>query len=308
MQHVDLLPSPMSDPRLESPLAVRPQRPRLPATPPSTAALVRSLRRRWLPALCMGLLFAAAAAFAARQLLPAGKHTARAQLYVSANAPKVMFDTKEAKAEFGNYLKSQMAMVRSRPVLKRALARSEVAALGILRMEEDPLEWLEAKLQVDTAVSPEILRISLTGDQPEELAALVDAVTQVYLQEVVNKEHNERLGRLRQLEEISKKYEDQIREYRTKRKSLAEKMGTGDPQALAIRERLIAERLAAPEKELLQVQSELRRLQVEAAALKTEGANLPPALPEAEIDALIDRDPGVTQAQARFSQIGRAHV
>jgi capsular exopolysaccharide synthesis family protein len=310
--HTQLAPALIGSPAItqHAPAPVRLVRPRTSAaTAPSVVALLKALRRRWVLAVCCGLALAAVAAVAARQVLPAGKHTARAQLYVSATAPRVMFDTKDPKAEFNNYLKSQMAMLKSRPLLKLALASPQMANLAILRGVENPIEWLEKLLQVDTGVSPEIMRVYLTGDRPDELITVVSAVTETYLQEVVNKEQKDRLDRLHQLEQSCKKYEDIIQENKQKRKSLAERTGSGDPQALAIRERLLAERLAVPERELLGVQSEIRKMEIDIANLKAQAAAGDPVVLESDIELEIDKDrvmvelaAVVAQAEAKFER------
>jgi capsular exopolysaccharide synthesis family protein len=264
--------------------------------------MLQALRRRWVPAVCVGLVLGAIAALATRHFIAEGKHTARSQLYVSAIAPKVMFETKDGKSEFNNYIKAQLAMIRSRPILRAALARQEVADLPMIKRLDNSVEWLERNLQVDTAISPEIVRVYLSGDSPEELAAVVNAIADCYLNEVVNKERNDRLSRLDQLERSSKRFDDIIRENKTKRRTLSEKMGTGDLQALAFRERLLAERLATPQKELFQVQSDLRKLDIELAALKVQATQAEPVIPDADVEAELEKHPAVIQLHGRVAE------
>ena len=71
-----------------------------------------------------------------------------------------------------------------------------------------------ALLSLSPAYGEDILRIAMSGDHPEELVLLVDAVTEAYLQEVVNKEQKKRLERLDQLKELYNRAEDSLLEFR----------------------------------------------------------------------------------------------
>ena len=55
--------------------------------------------------------------------------------------------------------------------------------------KEDPGEWLREQLSVSFASGSEVLEIALSGDDPKTVAALVNAVTGAYLDEVVNVDH-----------------------------------------------------------------------------------------------------------------------
>ncbi len=48
------------------------------------------------------------------------------------------------------------------------------------------LEWLEGEIKAE--FTGKILRLTLSGDKPSEVATLVKSVTNAYLSEVVNKE------------------------------------------------------------------------------------------------------------------------
>jgi hypothetical protein len=71
-----------------------------------------------------------------------------------------------------------------------------VAALITVAEKPNPLEWLTDEIQVDFSMGPEILSIALSGDKPEELVVLVNAVMKAYLDEFANEEVNKRRERL----------------------------------------------------------------------------------------------------------------
>src|SRR5439155_22089181 len=228
-------------------------------------ALCQALRRRWLLATTVGALAMATAAVVAWLLTPT-RYTARSLLDVAANPPKVLFATGENRGDpFHTFQKKQVALIKSRPVLTAALRLPKAADLRIVRQQIEPVEWLEQKIQADYTIAPDILKVSLTGEWPEEVLVLVDAVTEAYLQEIVNKEPQRRLERLDQLKELYNTHEDTLRRKRQALRDLSAAAGSSDAKTLALKHRFAIEQLALAEKELMDLQSQLRKLQVEAA-------------------------------------------
>jgi len=88
---------------------------------------------------------------------------------------------------------AQTLLIKSRPSLKLALAR--LTHLEVFRNVPDPVAWLERNLRVDFADDGQTLRISLHGAQDDDLAAIVNAVTDVYLEQL-------RMRRERKVEEL----------------------------------------------------------------------------------------------------------
>src|SRR5262249_43361439 len=164
---------------LPSAVPSRGQPPGLSPTP-NALGLLQALRRRWLLALSCSLLAAGLGAGLTWWLLPPPKQSARTLLSVNSNRPVVLFPTHEPTPEFATYQKTQVALIKSRLVLNAALRQPGAAELSVIRQQRDPVAWLESELQVDYTLGPEVLRIALTGDRPDELAVLVNAVTDAY--------------------------------------------------------------------------------------------------------------------------------
>jgi len=149
----------------------------------SMSGLLKGLRRRWLLASSLGVVCAAIAATSAWYFLPPGKYTARALLRVD-SVPYMVLQDGQARSNFQFYQKTQIALVKSRLVLDAAVNAKSVGELSLIREldqrgnGEEAIEWLERELQVDFSVAPEILRIALSGDRPDELKIIVDAVKQ----------------------------------------------------------------------------------------------------------------------------------
>jgi hypothetical protein len=169
-------------------------------------------------------------------------------------------EDKEALAE---YRSTQAALVKSRLVLNAALRNPKVAALTILRDLSEPIEWLEDHLQVDFQPAPAIMRIGLSGKDPKEMCVLVDAVTQAYLDEIVQKENKIRRERHEQLREIANNFEKKIKDVRNSLRRLQEDIGPGDKFTLAIRQDTARAEYEKAKAELAKVRTELREVKVE---------------------------------------------
>ena len=92
------------------------------AEPMTPQGLLLAFKRRWKPALLIGVPVALVAMLIAWFVLP-GQYSAVALLRVAAVAPRLVFKTADDPSEFPTYLKTQQALIRSRFVLNAALRR-----------------------------------------------------------------------------------------------------------------------------------------------------------------------------------------
>jgi hypothetical protein len=122
--------------------------------------------------------------------------------------------------EFEILKKTQLALLKSNFVLTAAVRNPKVAALPFLQGHEDPVEWLQDRLEVDFPENAEILSIRLHGVKKHEgdLIEVVNAVANAYKDEVIN-EHRQRQYSSRDLlarglenlnSEIKRKMEDYL--------------------------------------------------------------------------------------------------
>ena len=236
--------------------------------------LLLAFKRRWRTAVLIAIPVAIAAAVMVNFSTPA-PFTAFALLRVAAVEQRLVFKTAEEVSDFGTYRKTQMALIKSRFVMNAALRKPNIASLSMVRDEDFPVAWLEQSIQVDAYDGPEILRISLTGDRPTELAEIVNAVKDAYLEEVVNAERKLRITRLNDLERIFEQTEDKVRRKEERVNSLAQELGTGDAKALTIKQQMAMEYFAQLRREHARVRFELMRLQVGDDAATTSSEDDP---------------------------------
>jgi capsular exopolysaccharide synthesis family protein len=260
---------------------------------PNAIALLKALRRRWLLASVLGILAAAATAVGVWFFLPAGKYTAYAKLYMPMREekPVVWGPEREAAADFLNFQRTQVAILRGRPVLYDALRKPKVKPLNLEAVAKNvlPVEWLEKELRVEFPDGPELPRVTMTGDDDVLPKVLVSAVVEAYLEAQDNRQKERRQDRLDKLKDIKRKYSEQVTLLRDKRKKLVKAIGANEGKIVALRQELGVKQLAAAQSELLKVEADLRRMELEAKFYEgREGTTR--EVPDKLIEGYIDKD------------------
>jgi capsular exopolysaccharide synthesis family protein len=269
-----------------------------PASSLNVIDLLRALRRRWAMATFLGMACAAVVGGTTWYIIPPAQYTARALLHVAAIPPRVIFPTAESRTDYGTFQRTQVTMIKSRHVLNTAFRRDEIKNLPIVRNQVDPVEWLEREVKVNFPGGSEILEIAMNGDSPQILAAVVNAVTNAYLTEVVDVEHNDRLRRHDMLKKIWGDYQSSLQKKRDELRKLAEAVGSDNKQTLSLKQQFELERHSRVENDLMQVQSELRKAQIELEVRQSREEEV--VITAADVEGRIASDPGV---ELRRSQI-----
>lgn len=271
------------------------------ASPPASPfqidpiALLKALRRRWRLALPLALALGAAAAVAVWFAIPPSQFTATSRLFIPQAPPRFMYATRETSSDYQLFRQTQVVRLRSPKVLSTALKRPEVRGLDELGKLADPEDWLRQALKIEFPNGAEILEISMSGQEPETLATLVNAVTDAYLNEVVNVDYNSRLDRLEKLRSMWKTFKDEVLKKRANLRRLAESTGPAGKVAATGQKLVEDERQASIRTALIQVQSELMKAETELEALESvPGAELDEPLADdlrRRVNQELDKDP-----------------
>jgi polysaccharide biosynthesis transport protein len=162
---------------------------------------VAYLKYRWVMMLFLGGFLASVFGYTAWRLIPV-KYTTNALIRVYSNE-QVHFAKENAqeRSDFNIYLKSQGAMIKSNFVLTAALRDPNIAALPMLREQSDPVRYLEEELKIESPEGSEILKVSLSGDDPKAIAQIVNATMDAFFRDVVEEEVTRKKTRLKQLED-----------------------------------------------------------------------------------------------------------
>jgi capsular exopolysaccharide synthesis family protein len=261
---------------------------------PTLGALGQALRRRWLLAVSLGLLSALAGVLAVWLLLPP-KYTTTAILKLSSARAPQLFGNDAEGVEFNVWKNTQPAILKSPSVLNEALKQPGIRDLGIVRAKTDPVGWLMAVLKTDFLLGPEILRVSLSGDDAQETARLLNAVTNAYSHQMQAQENERRRRALFQLNEIYRKQEQEVQARRRELAALKDLHKLDD-------EVVVNDRYRDAQRQLLEIEKGFRDLGVKALTLKSEinalkkdSENLADRqIPDAVIDAYLKDDPAFT--------------
>jgi capsular exopolysaccharide synthesis family protein len=278
------------------------------ATTMSATSILRALQRRQLLALGVAILAAGICGPAAWFLVPPAKFKAQARLQVAAQAPKILFstvDTERANDDYKRYQNTQQALVKSQLALNAALRFKEVSTYRMIREQVDPIGWLQDNLKVDFIAASELMEISLSGEDPQQLAGIVNAVKKAYIDEVVNVDIKARTARQDQLKKLKLRYTDMLKERRENLRKLAQTVGSDDPQTIAYGQQIAMEHQAHVRSELADVQSQKRKLQARLkvkAQRPAESRDEAPSVSEADINDWIEHDPSIAKLVATLAQ------
>jgi capsular exopolysaccharide synthesis family protein len=177
--------------------------------------------------------------------------------------------------------------------LETALDKEEVRQLSMVRLLrekrglDEVISWLERELVVDFSVGPEILRIALNGDRPEELKVLVSAVEDAYLKFIANRHNEDAIKHLAGMEALATKYEGIAKSKRENLRKITKELGTKDSSAMLTIRHLNEIVLGRTKMDLSDCQSELRKVEVEAAGLSAK--NKIPRAEQTISDRTIDQ-------------------
>ena len=274
------------------------------------AGLFNAFRRRWRLSLGLGVIGAIMVGALAWCFLPPPKYMAESLLLVETEQPRLIAETKEYRSDAETDRRTQVALIKSL-VVSKVVAQREVADLPIVKKQRDPTEWLEHEVKAE--FSGKILRLALTSDNPAEASTIVRAVTHTYLDEVANKEKLQRIARNQSLEGHYNKLENQLESKRKQLRTLSSTIGSKNPNALSMQQRLAINRQGMAEEELLQTQSELKRAMVELKVLQSRRQQDPEIDPQvhapgptaADVNKAIQNDPAVQEYLQTEEQLRR---
>jgi polysaccharide biosynthesis transport protein len=278
--------------------------------PLTLGSMLKALRYHWFLSFFVIPGMAAGIGSAIWFLIPPPKQVAATTFHVHANAPKVLFNMDESG--FSNYRTAQGKLIKSRSVITTVLSKPEIHDLVLIRDQVDPLDWLENNLGVDWPYGAEYLRISLEGPgnekmaraaEADELKSILQAVSKVYLDSVVNKDSTSRNLTLLKLQDINKRYGERLEKNRQLVRELSENVGSNDEKVIAFKQQFAQEQLAQSQRELMQIRTEIRRTELE---LKAKGIiqskSKDPEIPEQLIQEEVTLDPTVQKASQAVSR------
>ena len=176
---------------------------------PTMSALVQALRRRWLLGVGLACLAAVLLVLGVFTFMPP-KYQVSIRLRVAARVPGA------DDIEFPIFKANMEALVKSPLVLNNALNDKtsdgrEIKDLPLVRSKGlGVIEWLEKSLKTDFNLGPEVLRVALAADQPDEAAELLNAISRAFQFEYAEMERSKKQQRLAELRHKKERIEDDL--------------------------------------------------------------------------------------------------
>ncbi|MCA9213412.1 MAG: polysaccharide biosynthesis tyrosine autokinase [Planctomycetales bacterium] len=240
-----------------------------------------------------------------------------ASLRIQDSTPYVAFsdhrvdDRHDAK----KYVHTQIELLRSRPILEQALSKPEIARIPEIAKRSDPVDWLATKaLVILPKGDSELLEVSYAGPDPNDSAAVVNAVVDSYFS-LHRDRSDQRINRVVELLEIEKtRREKQIAMLRSEIGELEKQLVTKDPNLIA--STLGNAEVIVSDNPLRGIQESMAAAQVEAKVLEAqitaleEALQNEPEIPEVLLAKAVNELPEIAttlrqigEKQSQLSQI-----
>jgi succinoglycan biosynthesis transport protein ExoP len=249
------------------------------------------------------VLVAAVTAAAVWLFLPLPRLTGSMTFQVSAAPNTLITPVGSDRADFQMYRQRQAAAVKSRMVLNKALNQPGVAALPMLRVQPDPVNWLDSQVRVDFRSGPELMRVTLEGDDEEQVKAILEAIAAAYLDDMRNRETSQKRNEKLLVEKTLKAYTDELAIQQQEIRHIEESVGAADPSVIAVKQKIADERLWMTQKQLFDVQAQIRKLDIDLKLAQGRPAAAPADVPEGLISVAVRADLEVQRLAAARKQL-----
>ena len=222
--------------------------------------ILTAFRRRWVPALAVAIPAALLITAAMWELIPA-KYQSSTILKIEQKERKLVDDGPQRESDFLMYRESQKNYMLSRQVVTAALRDPKVAECPTLKERDFPVEYLLTQLKADDSLSAEFLKVTLEGEHPRDLAIILNAVKDAFLDQTVYISRNAKIEELKRLEEQYEQTNKLVIAAQENIDRLAEslKIGSGDPKVLSATHGMMQQDLDDDLKEMRMINSLIRQ-------------------------------------------------
>ncbi len=248
------------------------------------SAIWNAFRRRWFIAISLGLMLGIPAAIGMWFVAPAPYVTFAELRLNSINSQSLPGSTSSKPVANFDIFKQAVLKRATHPlVLKEALREQSVRTASMIR-EQEPHEsaWLEEHLAVKS-VGTEYIRIELEGEQPKELATVVNAVAKAVAEDVDKDLHKEMIKRRQNLDalvtEVSSTITTKTNDLENMRSALKV-----DPAEIDRRRSYLVELAASLRSALVTIQVERLKLQAQQSPASNDNSGS-----KSQIDRLVEK-------------------
>ncbi len=268
-------------------------------TTPTIPGLLNALKRRWVLATFIGLLVAAMAGVGTWLVLPTGKHQAQAIIKIRGAAAEIGGSRQDDPDKFRA---DQAYIISSRDLINRAVADPAVSGLPTVRDLTEPVKAIKENLKV-ASPTPQILEVSYTGDNPEDVRTILDTLLKKYIDEATSYERESRAGKELYLQQQEKKVEEVIEgmEGVIKRQGQGGlTVGPGSGKEKVSQATRLAESIARTQAEVTEADKQIqdRQLVIDAFTERLKAGKI--TLDPLDVERLLSIDPRISNLAGQY--------
>jgi capsular exopolysaccharide synthesis family protein len=266
---------------------------------PGIGTMFQALRRRWPLILGLSLLGGVLAGAAVWLLVP-GKYTTEMLLEFE-RPPRGSY---EGEFDVPNFKRAQTALLKGNAVVQKVVDKAEVRQFSEVRRQADPALWLQKSLVTDDLLGPTILRVTLSGNDPEEVQTVLNELRKEYLAAFAAAERAKIANRTRSLQES---YRACATSLRAKRQAMAKKreaLGLDEPETMTVRYQAALKQLEDAKGQRLPLW--LRLKGAEAELVRERARSRAPQdleVPDSDMEEELARDPVVKAQVDRLAAV-----
>ncbi len=255
---------------------------------PSPAGLLHALKRRWVLATFVGGLVATAAAAAVWMLMPTGKHQGKTVVELQQKSSELVRSTED----FDSFRRGQLVILKSRDLITRTIAEPSIASLETIRNSEDPIRYMEEGLMVKEA-SPTMLAVTLTGDNPDDLKAILDMLVKKYIDDATVLDRRKRDDRMSRLDVLSDEFKGSILAKERQIQLMVEANNSLGGEGAQAKQARMQQELAKLDADVYATQREIQELESRITVLQKKVAAKRYDLDPLEMASVVNGDPRV---------------
>lgn len=240
---------------------------------PTPLGLFHAFRRRWVLSTLIGLAAATVVAATTWLVLPSGKHEARA--LVNLRPRNIEINARE-RDDYESYRRNQIFILKTRELLARTVGDAAVVGLNMIKESDDPVRLLEENLSV-SAVAPEILAVTLKGNNLDEMKIIVDALVKRYVDDAAANDRRELMDQEKRLTAAADKLKAEIEADEAHLRLLVKAGTTGDQTGEG--------RLAQFQRRIFELETEIARINKGLTQLEAQRKVIASQLETGKVDA-----------------------
>ncbi len=267
------------------------------SAPPGLDTAWHVLRRRWQLILGAGLVAAVVGAAVAWFATP-GKYSTSAIVHLESQNPR---NGSTDPDEFLNYQRTQIAALKSYEVLNRLIVKPEIRELSeVQKHQGSEVEWLQKDLVVDSQLGPEILRVTLTGDNADDIEKILNALIPIY-KEKFDSDETDKVNH--RIEELKARIKDKEKEINN---STTQLDGPGrDLRTLEWRQQDLQQKITSLQIQLGLLHSEMRKDELDKADFERKRTHPAELVKELDVLEKLDQDDEIRPLRLERAQLNR---